>query len=174
MKKPVLTEEPFSFQSVFDETNSAPQPPLAPYQAAHLQTDPATENNHFSDKILTAVKWIFLYLPGAAAIHFIMIGFALLFIYKDWGGEMLLGTTGIFAAATFMIMLGIGKLKDLKYLKVVGAISLVSLLMAISYAVLASFVAGDFFGIFARTTLPLTALAGYLVKIKIDSESEEN
>jgi hypothetical protein len=82
-----------------------------------------------------------------------MLGFALLLFYNDWGAE---------------IMLRIGKLRDLKYLKVVLAVSLTSLLASILYVILAVFIPGDFFRFFAKITLPVTALIGFLVKRNID------
>lgn len=173
MKKTTLTEDAFDYQAFFDEKDFAPNQ-LAINQTAALQNNAAEESDGFLDLFLTTVKWAFLYLPGAAAIHFIMLGFTLLFLYRDWGFEMMLGTLGAYSVAAFMIMLGIGKLRDLKYLKVVGAVSLTSLLLTVLYSILTVFIPGDFFGFFAKITLPSTAMIGYFVKRNIDESEKAN
>ncbi len=170
MKKTTLTEDArVDFQTFFDEESfSAGQMTIR--RDAALQNNPALETNSLLDNFLTAVKWIFLYFPGAAAIHFILMGFALSFYYGDWFVELFLGMLGIFAVAAFMIMLGVGKLFDLKYLKVVLGIFLASSLLAILYGILIAFIPGDFFGFFAKVTLPLPLLTGYFIKKDIDAE----
>ena len=173
MKKTTLTEDSYNnYQMFFDEEDFTPNQ-MTISEESSLQNNSSSEEASFLDKFLTVVKWIFLYFPGVSAIHFIMVGMALLFFYDGWFIELLLGTLGIFAVSTFMIMLGIGKLRDLKYLKVVLSVLLTSSLMAILYGVLAVFIAGDFFGFFAKITLPLTLLVGYLVKTNIDGEKRE-
>jgi hypothetical protein len=124
--------------------------------------------NAFLDSLLAAIKWIFLYVPGAVAFHMIMLGFALLVLYKDWASSRFIGTAGVLIVVSFMVMLGIGKLSDLKYLRVVGAVAATSILSAIAYPILGSFFPGDSFGLFAKCTLPITILAGYLVKRHTD------
>lgn len=116
------------------------------------------------DTALAVVKFVFLYIPGAALIHFIMMGFALLYFYGDWSMGLIGVSLGLLVVGTFMTMLGIGKFTDLRYLRVPGALLGAGALAAIVYAVLINFVAGDFFGLYARWTLPLTVLAGYMVK----------
>src|SRR4051812_43780557 len=112
-------ESAFDFQSFFDP-ESFTASPLATALTAALSRDEFRAAKTFSaPNALTAIKWIFLYFPGTAAIHFVMMGFALSVFYRDWFVELLLGSLGIFAFATFMIMFGIGKLLDLKYLRVV-------------------------------------------------------
>ena len=171
MKNKTLTEDDFDYQAYFDEKYYRTN------QMTNAETSAAAKNsiaeNHSSgDVIFSAVKWIFLYLPGAATIHFLMLGFALSFSYGFWATEMLVGTLGAFVVAAFMIMLGIGKLLDLRYLKVVAAIACASLSMMILYLMLANFFGGDFFGFFLKATLPLTVVAGFLVKLDVDRENE--
>lgn len=169
MKKTTLTED--ARQTFFDEPDFAPHQ-LAVNQETALQDNSLPENAFLPDALLTLIKWTFLYMPGAAAIHFILMGLGLSFFYGDWFLELFLGMLGIFAASTFMIMFGIGKLSDLKYLKVVAGIFLTSALAAILYMTLAVLIPGDFFGFYAQITLPLPVIAGYLVKKNIDEEAE--
>lgn len=173
MKKTTLTEDDDkTFQTFAGEPDFAPQP-LAINRETALESNPPSENASFAETVLSAIKWTFLYFPGVCAIHFIMLGFALSLFYRDgWFVELFLGMLGIFAVATFMIMFGIGKLSDLKYLKVAASALLTSSLVGILYMVLAVLIPGDFFGFFLKTTLPLPVLIGYLVKRKLDEEAK--
>jgi hypothetical protein len=172
MKKTNLSEEAaFDFQSFLD-TESFAAEPLAFAGNAALSIETSPKETFLPETILTAIKWTSLYFPGTAAIHFILMGFALSFFYGDWFVELFLGALGIFAVATFMIMFGIGKMLELKYLKVVLGILLTSTLAAILYSVLIVFIPGDFFGLFVKLTLALPVLTGYFVKKHLDSEEE--
>jgi len=174
MKKTTLTEDArVDFQTFFDEESFTDSRITINKNAALLNNSAPEKDSHL-DSFLTAVKWIFLYFPGAAAIHFIMLGFGLMLFYGVLMIEVLPGTLGIALVSAFMIMLGIGKLRDLKYLKVVLGVFLTSSLLAILYAILAVFIPGDFFGFFAKVTLPLPLLAGYLVKKDIDAEEKND
>ena len=123
------------------------------------------------DSFVTAVKWAFLFLPGAAALHFVLMGLSLFFYYGGPTVEMIFGTFGISIVAMFMVMLGLGRLNDLKYLRVIGGILAAGALASILYSILIVFIPGDFFGWFTLLTLPLTIIIGQLVKIKTDRES---
>jgi hypothetical protein len=136
--------------------------------ATSLLPTPETEA---LDLFLAVVKWIFLYLPGAAALHFALMGMSLFFYYGIPNIEMLVGMFGSFIFATFMIMLGIGRLSDLRYLRVIGAILGTGALASILYSLSILFIPGDFFGRFTLLTMPVTIIIGQLVKIKTDRES---
>jgi hypothetical protein len=128
------------------------------------------ETTLFLDTLVAGIKWVFLFLPGTAAIHFLMMGLSLLFFYNDWSPEPVIGSVGGAIFSTFMVMLGVGKLSELKYLKAVGAIFAAATLAAICYSISILFIPGDFFGWFTLMTLPLTIAFGQLVKQKIDRE----
>jgi hypothetical protein len=123
------------------------------------------------DFYLSAIKWIFLYVPGVAAMHFTLMGMSLIFFYGDHAIDLLVRAFGILIIPMFMVMMGIGRLTDLKHLRVVagilGAGSLASVLCVISI----HFFPGEFFGWFTLLTLPVTIMIGQLVKIKTDRES---
>jgi hypothetical protein len=86
---------------------------------------------------------------------------------------MIAGTiVGIAVVSIFMIMLGIGKLTDLRYLRVVAGIFAAGALASVVYAILAILIPGDFVGFYIRLTLPLTLLMGYLVKRHTDGKLE--
>lgn len=154
-----------SAYSFFEATDFGP---IAAMSDNSVSVIAHAREDQFLDSLLAAIKWIFLYIPGAAAFHMIMMGFALLLLHSDWSSPMMLGTLGILIFTTFMVMLGIGKLGDLKYLRVVGGIFGMSALAAIVYPIMASLIPGDYFGLFAKCTLLMTILAGYLVKRHTD------
>jgi len=119
------------------------------------------------DTIFTIVKWVFLYLPGVAAIHFAMMALALMVFYGEYSPFLLLGQL---VFGTFMIMLGFGKMQDLKYLKTVLTIIGFSLVTAVFYDLLAVFIKGDFFARYAQLSYLVIAAIGYLSKRSVDAE----
>ncbi len=102
-----------------------------------------------------------------------MMGMALLLFYNESAYDLLPGMIGFILAGTFLIMLGFGKLNDLKYLKTVLTILAVSFVTAVVWDVLAVFIKGDFLGFYARVTFPLIAFVGYFSKISVDKEAED-
>ena len=131
---------------------------------------PAVRNNEVVlDGLLTTIKWVFLYLPGALAIHFSMMMLSLFVFYNDWFSELLLGTFGIVLVSSFLVMFGLGKLSDLKYLRVVGALVAAGGVASVSYSILTALTGGDFFGWFTLFSFPLALFIAYLVKKNTDS-----
>jgi hypothetical protein len=133
----------------------------------------SAQTGSFSDTLLSVLKWVFLYLPGVAAIHMAMMGVALLFFYNEAAYDLLPAMMGFVIVGAFLIMLGFGKLGDLKYLKTVLTILTVSFVTAVLWDVLAVFIKGDFFGFYARVTFPIIAFVGYFSKISVDKETED-
>lgn len=140
------TETKQNHDNLFDKTN---------YEFNQISTqtfDPTlSETNSsmsegFLDNFLTTIKFVFLYLPGTLAIHFTMLGLALALFYSDFPYGLLFGVFGFFIVGMFMIMIGLGKLSDLKYLRTVITILCFSAINAILYDILAVFIKGDFFG----------------------------
>ena len=123
------------------------------------------------DSFLAVIKWIFLFLPGTAALHFALMGLSLFMLYGGTTVEIIIGTVGISIVAMFMVMLGVGRLTDLRYLRVIGGILAASALASIVYSISIAFIPGDFFGWFTLLTLPLTIIIGQLLKIRTDRET---
>jgi hypothetical protein len=170
MKKTTFAEEnQTSIDDLFTEDFSAPNH-LAINENGGLQNKTLPEADSFLDKFLSAIKWIFLFLPGVAALHLAMMGLALMFFY---GVIEPFGLLGFLAIGTFLIMLSFGKLQDLKYLKAVLIILAASFSAAVLYDILAIFIKGDFFGFYTRLTFPLIALIGYLAKKSVDNEEKQ-
>ncbi len=174
MKKTIQAEDAtLSYYAFLDDTDFAE---IAVRERNSPGPVSAPTKTRFIDSLVTALKWVFLYLPGATTIHLIMIGMALFFFHDVRGFEMVAGTIGAALVAVFMVMLGIGKLTDLRYLKVAGGIFAVGGLASVVYAILATMIPGDFVGFYIRLTLPLTLLSGYLVKWHTDRQvdAEQN
>jgi len=154
--------------SVLDDAGFAP---IAVREETALQASPAGPETAVLDSFVAIVKWVFLYLPGAGALHFALMGLSLFVFYGGPTIEMIIGTLGISIVAMFMVMLGFGRLTDLRYLRVIGAILAAGALASILYSISIVFFPGDFFGWFTLLTMPVTIIIGQLVKIKTDRES---
>ena len=154
--------------SVLDDAGFAP---VAVREETALQASHAGPETAVLDSFVAIIKWVFLYLPGAGALHFALMGLSLFVFYGGPTIEMIIGTLGISIVAMFMVMLGFGRLTDLRYLRVIGAILASGALASILYSISIVFFPGDFFGWFTLLTMPVTIIIGQLVKIKTDRES---
>lgn len=170
MKKTTLSENAESaFQSFFDEENFQPREIAVSEKNALHRFSSAETEAHFLDTFLTAIKFIFLYLPGVAAISCLILSWVIFSFYEDIAVELITGSFGFLTIGTFMTMFGIGKLGELRYLKVVAAIISASILEAISYWIVAA-LAGklDYFGSVLLAMWIFNAFIGYLVKRNLD------
>ena len=147
--------------------------PIAVRENTSVEAPDAPSEDPVLDRFLGTIKWVFLYLPGALTIHFIMMVLSSIVFYEVWPSlSMMLGTFGIFAVAAFMVMLGLGKLGELKYLRVVGALVAAGGLASVIYTILTAFTGGDFFGWFTLLSLPFTLLVAHLVKKNTDVKTD--
>jgi len=156
--------------STFDPFNSGPldrRLSSDDLQSAEICTPP-----EHMDRFLTGVKWLFLFLPGAIGLHFLMMGFSFLFFYQDWSVDIMLGSFVAFAVSAFLIMLGLGKLSDLRYLRVIAAMVAAGALASITYSLSIVFIPGDFFARFLWCSLPFTLLIGHLIKRILDTRHD--
>ena len=170
MKKTIFAEENRThFQSLFNTGFSMPDE-IAASETVEIRQNQTPESDSILDVILSFIKWIFLYIPGVAAIHMAMMGLAVMLFY---GNFQMFGLLGFVGVGTFLIMLGFGKLGDLKYLKTVLMIVAASFLLAVVWDFLAVFIKGDFFGTYARWTFPIVAFVGYFSKQSVDNEAKE-
>lgn len=120
------------------------------------------------DKLLSLIKVVFLFLPGVACLHLAMMGLALVLFLGDFGALDLLELLGFIALGTFLTMVGLGKIQDLKYLQTVLTILGISFLLGVLSDILAVFLNGDFWSLYTKLTLPVVVLIGYLSKRSID------
>lgn len=172
MKKTTLSENAKSaFEAFFDEENfQRREIAVSEKNSLHRFSTGETESG-FLDALLASIKFIFLYLPGVAAISLLVLSWVIFSFYENIELELVTGSLGFLTIGTFMIMIGIGKLSDLRYLKVVGAIVSASILEAILFWLVAA-LAGklDYFGSFLLAMWILNASIGYLVKRNLDEK----
>ena len=121
------------------------------------------------DQLASTIGWTFLYLPGIAAIHFCVLLQALFAAQGEWPPNMVAGSVGSIILGAFMMMLGLGKLSDLRFLKAVGAALASSILLAVIYTFFTISISADSFGWFALLTLPITMLLTNYVKQKLEN-----
>ena len=158
---------------IFSDIYEVEFAPIAVREELKMQTVASGPETAVLDSYLAAIKWIFLFLPGTAALHFVLMGMSLFFFYGGPPIEMLVGSFGFSVVAMFIVMLGVGRLTDLRYLRVIAGILAASALASIAYIIAITFTPGDFFGWFTLLTLPVTIIIGQLIKIKIDRESHD-
>lgn len=170
MKKILQAEDKDTFTpALFEATEYGPIAAYGEFAISHARS--SGSNDVVLDGILAAIKWIFLYIPGVAAVHMMMVGFVIIFYTQNWSSEFLsVQLLGLSIISMFMIMLGIGKLRDLRYLKVVVSVFAASAAFALLFAILIGFAPGNYFGIYIAVTLSATLLLGYLTKKDIDRQ----
>ena len=140
---------------------------------ATLENLKTSNNEEHLDNFLSLIKLVFLYIPGAIMIHFVGM-FSYFFI---WFGlefsdlfELSAGMIVGLIIGTFLVMFGIGKLKDLNYLKVPAMVFATSILISIIFAIVSAFTGMGMTGIYLLATFPITILLGYIIKRNIDKD----
>lgn len=178
MKKSKLSEykeqsAPTFFENrLFDENLFSSNQMLMHHGETALQSESPLANEEFLDKSLSAIKLIFLYIPGALAIHFVGMFAYILIHYSETMPNFFAELSGTALVGTFLTMLGIGKLKDLNYLKVPASIFSVSVLISILYAIITIFTGSETVGYFLLISFPVVIATGYFVKRLLDNDRE--
>lgn len=166
-------------EKIEDSPNSFVHEDLFEYQfpnnhLAHVQSEIALEkpliyqNEEFLDKCLAAIKLVFLYIPGTMAINMVGMFAYTLILYGEEFPNFYWELSGFALVGTFLTMLGIGKLKDLSYLKVPAAVFASSVLFSIIHALISIFIGNEAFGFFFLSSFPIVAFVGYFVKRMLD------
>ncbi len=168
-KQPTKTivEEKFAefFNQSFEQTD------LVYRQNSDILTlENGANNEGFLDTALAGIKLMFLYVPGAMAIHFVGIFIKFIIQYSDLMPNFAAELSGVALVGTFLTMLGIGKLNELNYLNVPAAIFTTSILISILHIILSAIIGFETEGIFMLISFPLVIIAGYLIKIFLDKE----
>lgn len=120
------------------------------------------------DNLLATIKWIFLFLPGTAAMHCWVMMLSLFAISGTGPKGIWLESVGGMIIYSFIILLGLGRLSDLRYLKVIGAILSSSILLTIVVHATLLFSGYSYFGWAMLLTLPVTILFAQFIKTRID------
>jgi hypothetical protein len=167
-KQPTKTIIEEKFAEFFNQ--SYEQNDLVYRQNTDVLTLENDSNEQFLDNALAGIKLIFLYVPGAMAIHFVGVFIKFIIQYSDSMPNFAAELSGVALVGTFLTMLGIGKLNDLNYLKVPAAIFATSVLVSISHLILSAIIGFETEGIFMLISFPLVIIAGYFVKIFLDKK----
>ena len=172
MKKVLIEDEPraaAAAENLFDATDYRAEIKTASTAAQRRPDSTPPAGRAFGDAFVGALKLIFLYVPGVAALTGTALAQFVFVSYGDYGVELALGALGFLAAGTFMVMFGLGKMRELGYLKAVGAILAAGALAGAGYG-LYSIATGDFgrFGAFWLAAWIVGSIAGLIVKRKLD------
>lgn len=125
----------------------------------------------FPDKILKGIKYLFFFTPGVFLLTLIGPALFIAILYSSFL-EPLLSSLVCGGVGSFLTMLGMGKLKDLKYLKVPAFVVLCSMIVGFLF-----FPPAFYFGYelnILKFFLPFTIILGYLVKRNIDKTDEKD
>ena len=170
--QPTFTDDPTVKRDffIFDEIGGGPlsvrDVPGAERQI--LEAKPAPDR---MQDLLSAIKWIFLFVPGAVAINFSVMMISLSMITGVWQDGGLIQWPGVMVLYSFMVLFGIGRLTDMRYLKVIGAILSSSILSTILFHILASFFIGYTYLGWGMLATCLTSVSfGQMIKNRIDRE----
>jgi hypothetical protein len=154
--------------SIFEEVGGGPLTVPEIGENRHGQIKSSTDR---MQELLSAIKWIFLFVPGAVAISFSVMMLSMSMITGVWQDGMLIQWPGAMVAYSFMVLFGIGRLTDMRYLKVIGAILSSSILCTILFHILGSFFIGySNFGWGMLAICLATISFGQMIKNRIDRE----
>ncbi len=170
MKKTKLEEK---FEQKFDsffEDNFDHQ------QISIFQTESALENpsniqtESLLDNLLLAIKLIFLYAPGVIAIQLVGHYLKSFILFGERMQISWLALSELAIIGIFLTMMGIGKLTDLKYLKVPAYIFAFSALLVVIEAFFTTGSKVELPELFRVISLSFPIALGYFVKKALDEK----
>lgn len=165
MKPTITTEYTLQAPVIFDEVSSSPL--IIADHTALLESCVAVDK---MDLIVASIKWIFIFVPGATAIHCVLMMISLSIVSGIWPGEPWIQSMAAIVIFSFMVLFGLGRLSDMRYLKVIGAILSSAIMSAVVCNIAAIFIGYASFGWAMLLTLPITILFAHIIKTRIDSE----
>ena len=166
--KPTFNDEQalYSSASIVDEAGGAP---LIVADRSAVSLEPLKAQDRM-DLMLSAIKWIFIFLPGAAAMHWCLMMLSLSIISGIWPDDTWYQAGAAMMIFSFMVLMGLGRLSDIRYLKVIAAILSSGIMSAVVVNIAAIFFGYKSFGLAMFLTLPMTILFAHLMKTRIDNE----
>lgn len=138
---------------------------LEPNALMYLSTEPELT---FLDKLLSSIKWSFLFIPGTLAMHCWVMMLSFFMLGEGWPEGVLVGSLGAMMIYSFMILFGLGRLSDLRYWRVIAAILSSSILISVIYHIVSIFIGYEYFGWGMLLTAPLTIAFAQYMKVRID------
>lgn len=137
-----------------------------------LQNQEASEIE--SSSIWKFAKIILFFVPGVSLLYFVTLILADIVISQ---AENIQYTTFAFfwlIFGAFLIMFGVGKLSELKYLKVVGSVLASTFVVALLFLFTSFEVKPEFFAGYSLYILPIIMFIAYVVKRRVDNETQNN
>lgn len=118
------------------------------------------------------VKCLLFYVPGVSLVYLVTLFLTYVLVTRIEDVRHFTPAFFWLGFGTFLIMFGIGKLADLKYLKVVAAVLVASAAVAITFFVVLDETNGQSFGS-SIVFLPFVIIVGFLAKKRIDRKETE-
>jgi len=121
-----------------------------------------------STNLWAIAKMIVFFVPGVSLLYFVTLILTDLIVLQNENVTNLTFSLFWLGFGVFLIMFGIGKLAELKYLKVVASVFVATLAIASAFIFLPVETRGEFFGGYSLYFLPMIMFISYLVKKWID------
>ncbi len=118
-------------------------------------------------------KCLLFYVPGVAVLFYVTLVLTEFVIFQNENVGNFTFAFFWLGFGAFLTMFGIGKLGELKYLKVVASVLIASFAVALSLYFLPDGMKNNFFGSYSLYFLPLAAFTGYLAKKWVDNEKTD-
>ena len=142
-----------------------------------VRNDCNLQNREANSEVISSSIWgfakiILFFAPGVSLLYFVTLILTDVLISQ---GENIKHSTFAFfwlIFGAFLMMFGVGKLKELRYLKVVGSVLVSSLAVALSFLFISFDVKAEFFASYSLYILPIIMFIAYMIKKRIDSETE--
>lgn len=132
------------------------------------------ENSAFSSfDVWAFAKYFLFFLPGVSLLFFVTLALTHFLVFDNKNiGDFSFAVFWLGLGA-FLTMFGIGKLAELKYLKVVASVMVASFAVALSFFFVPDELKGKFFGSYSLYFLPVITLAGFAAKKWIDKKAKK-
>ena len=125
-------------------------------------------NEEFLDKLLSGIKFLFLYVPGAIAIQLVAHYLKSAIFFSERLQISWLALSEVAVIGIFLTMAGISKLTDLKYLKVPATIFAFSALLVVIEAFFTTGSRVEIPELLRVLSLALPITLAHFVKRKLD------
>ena len=163
-KEPTSTRE----KDLFETETFTHEPIIIRENTAVINQQELNIDDSRLDRSLEMIKWLFFFAPGCLILHLAISGGVFLASIDYSSIAELPSVFLFFIVGMFLMMLGIGKLSDLRYLKAVAWTAAVSFILSILILSLSMFSRIDFFGLPLKISLLLIVVTGQLAKNIVD------
>ncbi len=159
-----------AFDAFFADENFSPGQIAVREYDYDLQNQNGGDSLSGSFSLWAFAKCLLFYVPGVAMLFTVTLVLTHFLVFEN---ENIGNFTFAFfwlGFGAFLTMFGIGKLAELKYLKILASIFITSFAIALPFLFVSEVLKGSFSGIHSLYFLPIVVLVGYLTKKWIDRE----